>query len=264
MLRESAASQATDANTRATSITIAHTTESNVLHESNMPKRNKADKTDEANKSATAFAATSSISSSDSEDRAVTLRQRQNQLRQRQHLHQQGQELRGATVAANMSASGTAPSQTGTTRVYPRTAGVSIGVGHEDHQWLLESAAPTEEEKLSKEGNVFAPPSTSLAVVSPVWARRSASKGIVQERGVSVTGSAADDRGFEEWSAAPRVLAGHLKSSSEKMLDDLVESLADTSRKPSFARIQSVQVANMPSTSFHKEHNLLAQLNSIT
>ena len=72
-----------------------------------------------------------------------------------------------------------------------------------------------------------------------------------------------DTHGFEEWSAAPRVLAGHLRSSSEKMLDDLVESPADTLRKPSFARIQSVQVVNMPSTSFHKEHNLIAQLNSI-
>lgn len=35
---------------------------------------------------------------------------------------------------------------------------------------------------------------------------------------------------------------GHLRSPSEIMLDEIAESLADTSRKPSFARMQSVQV----------------------
>lgn len=37
-------------------------------------------------------------------------------------------------------------------------------------------------------------------------------------------------------------VVGHLRSPSEIMLDDIAESLADTSRKPSFARMQSVQV----------------------
>ncbi|CAM9195075.1 unnamed protein product [Ectocarpus fasciculatus] len=36
-------------------------------------------------------------------------------------------------------------------------------------------------------------------------------------------------------------VVGHLRSPSEIMLDDIAESLADTSRKPSFARMQSVQ-----------------------
>lgn len=37
-------------------------------------------------------------------------------------------------------------------------------------------------------------------------------------------------------------VVGHLRSPSEIMLDDIAESLADTTRKPSFARMQSVQV----------------------
>lgn len=37
-------------------------------------------------------------------------------------------------------------------------------------------------------------------------------------------------------------VVGHLRSPSEVMLDDIAESLADTTRKPSFARMQSVQV----------------------
>lgn len=37
-------------------------------------------------------------------------------------------------------------------------------------------------------------------------------------------------------------VVGHLRSPSEILLDDIAESLADTSRKPSFARMQSVQV----------------------
>lgn len=37
-------------------------------------------------------------------------------------------------------------------------------------------------------------------------------------------------------------IAGHLRSHSMTMLDEIAESLADTSRKPSFARMQSVQV----------------------
>ncbi|CBN80125.1 conserved unknown protein [Ectocarpus siliculosus] len=36
-------------------------------------------------------------------------------------------------------------------------------------------------------------------------------------------------------------VVGHLRSPSEIMLDDIAESLADTTRKPSFARMQSVQ-----------------------
>lgn len=41
---------------------------------------------------------------------------------------------------------------------------------------------------------------------------------------------------------APEAFVGHLRSPSEIMLDDIAESLADTTRKPSFARMQSVQV----------------------
>lgn len=39
------------------------------------------------------------------------------------------------------------------------------------------------------------------------------------------------------------VMAGHLRSPSEVMLDDIADSLADTKRKPSFAKMQSVQVS---------------------
>lgn len=41
-------------------------------------------------------------------------------------------------------------------------------------------------------------------------------------------------------------VVGHLRSPSEIMLDDIAESLADTTRKPSFARMQSVQVGVLP------------------
>lgn len=40
----------------------------------------------------------------------------------------------------------------------------------------------------------------------------------------------------------PGLGAGHLRSPSEVMLGDIAESLADTTRKHSFARMQSVQV----------------------
>lgn len=58
-------------------------------------------------------------------------------------------------------------------------------------------------------------------------------------------GKKAAERAGELTVAIPPISAagvGHLRSPSEIMLDDIAESLADTTRKPSFARMQSVQV----------------------
>lgn len=55
-------------------------------------------------------------------------------------------------------------------------------------------------------------------------------------------GPAARGGGLTVVIPASGVMAGHLRSPSEVMLDEIAESLADTSRKHSFARMQSVQV----------------------